>query len=286
MQHQNIEMFSRTRQGFSIVFFFCLFSFVLVISLEAQEQDRESMAMDATATQWSFQFAYQSMPDYYDDMVNGVPRPAGLDNYVQLRIVTPIPLKKFTILPRLTVRHYENAAGQSGLGNTELFGLFVPKATDWGTGRAGIGPLVTMPGNEKVAKKEWGYGFAAAIVNSSGQWFYGLLFTQSFRAVDPSALAPGQSDTNPLGIAPFLNYRFGSSGFYLGTPDMVALYDWDSKKFYLPIGARFGKVLVFEKSSLNIYAEYRTSAIYKAWEGSAVKNSYRLNISYTIPVNM
>lgn len=250
-----------------------------------EEQNAASKAMDATATQWSFQFAYQMMPDYYSDMVNGAPRTPGLDNYAQLRIVAPIPLKSLTILPRLTLRHYEDVAtGKSGMGNTELFALIIPKATDWGTGRAGIGPLVTFPGNKDVAKDEWGYGLAAAIVNNTGQWFYGLLFSQSWRAVDPNALSPGQSDTNPLGIAPFLNYRFGTSGIYLGTPDMVALYDWNTKKFYLPVGARFGKVWVFDKGSLNVYGEYRTSAVYKSWEGSAVKNSYRLNVSYTIPV--
>ena len=253
---------------------------------DAAAQSRESAAMDATATQWSFQFAYQMMPDYHNDMVNGVPRSPGLDNYFQARVVAPIPLKSLTILPRLTLRHYEDVnTGKSGLGNTELFALIIPKATDWGTGRAGIGPLVTLPGNPDVAKDEWGYGFAAVIVNNTGQWFYGLLFTQSWRAVDPNALSPGQSDTNPLGIAPFVNYRIGSSGFYLGTPDMVALYDWKGGGFYLPIGLRFGKVWVFEKASLNVYAEYRTSAIYKSWEGSAVKNSYRFNISYTMPLN-
>jgi hypothetical protein len=245
------------------------------------------MAMDATATQWSFQFAYQSMPDYYQDEVNGSTRPQGLDNYVQLRIVAPVPLKKVTILPRLTLRHYENLNnGKSGIGNTELFGLIVPKFSDWGTGRAGIGPLVTLPGNKDVAKDEWGYGIAAAIVNTSGQWFYGLLFTQSFRAVDPSTLPAGTSDANPLGIAPFLAYRFGSSGLYLQTADLVALYDWDKGQFYLPIGARFGKVWIWEKASLNVYGEYRTSAIYKNWDGPAVKNSFRINVSYTIPVGL
>ena len=148
-----------------------LFLPIMAQEEEQAEQDRESMAMDATATQWSFQFAYQSMADYHQDMVNGNTRPQGLDNYVQLRIVAPVPLKKVTILPRLTLRHYENREnGKSGLGNTELFGLIVPKYNDWGTGRAGIGPLVTMPGNKDVAKDEWGYGFAAAIVNNSRQW--------------------------------------------------------------------------------------------------------------------
>lgn len=249
------------------------------------EQDRASKAMDATATQWSFQFAYQSMPDYYNDIVNGSPRQPGLDNYVQLRIVAPVPLKSLTILPRVTIRHYEDVSnGKSGFGNTEIFALIIPKVTDWGNGRAGIGPLITTPGNKDVAKDEWGYGFSAALVNNSGQWFYGLLLTQSWRSIDPSTLPAGVSDANPLGIAPFLNYRFGSSGFYLGTADMVALYDWNTKGFYLPIGARFGKVIVQEKASWNLYVEYKTSAIYKSWEGPAVQNSFRLNVSYTMPV--
>ena len=264
------------------------------ITLCAQEdttvvdaQSRESMAMDATATQWSYQLAYQSMPDYYDDIVNGSPRRAGLDNYLQIRVVAPIPLKKLTILPRLTIRHYEDVEkGQSGFGNTELFALIVPKATDWGNGRAGIGPLITAPGDPSVSKDEWGYGFAAAIVNNSGQWFYGLLFTQTWRSIDPNTLPAGTSDVNPLGVAPFLAYRFGSTGMYLQTADMVALYDWNTGGFYLPVGLRFGKVWVFEKSSLNVYGEYKTSAVYESWEGSAVKNSYRFNVSYTMPIGL
>jgi len=265
---------------------------IIGLSLSAQDdeggQSRESMAVDATATQWSFQGAYQWMPDYHQDMINDTTtRPLGLDNYWQLRIVAPIPLKGWTILPRLTLRHYEDLQkGKSGFGNTELFALIVPGFSDWGSGRAGIGPLVTFPGNPDVAKKEWGYGFAAAIVNNTGNWFYGLLFTQSFRAVDPNALSPEESDVNPLGIAPFVNYRFGKTGLYVQTADLVALYDWNSGQIYIPIGGRFGKVWVWEKSSLNLYGEYRTSMVYKAWPGSAVKNSYRLNVSYTIPIGI
>jgi len=278
--------------------FFIVTCLLIGFSMQAQDEDksddqveeeggqsRASQAMDATATQWSFQAAYQYMPDYYDDIVNGSSRKAGLDNYVQLRVVAPVPLKSMTILPRLTIRHYEDVnTGKSGFGNTELFALVIPKATDWGTGRAGIGPLITAPGNKDVAKDEWGYGFAAAIVNNSGQWFYGLLFTQTWRSIDPSALPAGQSDANALGIAPFLAYRFGTSGIYLQTADMVALYDWNTKGFYLPLGLRFGKVWVLEKASWNAYVEYKTSAIYKDWQGPAVKNSFRINLSYTMPV--
>jgi len=153
-------------------------SFALYSQGEEEGQSRESMAVDATAAQWSFQFAYQWMPQYYNDIVNGEERRKGLDNYAQLRIVAPVALKSMTILPRLTFRHYENLEnGQTGFGNTEIFALIIPGFSDWGTGRAGIGPLVTLPGNPNVAKDEWGYGLAAAVVNNSGNFFYGLLLT-------------------------------------------------------------------------------------------------------------
>lgn len=251
---------------------------------EEGQQSAESKALDSTATQWSFQGAWQVMPDYYNDtMSNGETRPDGATDYLQLRIVAPLVFEKLTVLPRLTLRHYENAQGQSGMGNTELFALIIPKGWDWGSGRTGIGPLVTLPGNENVARDEWGYGFAAAAVNSSGKWFYGLLLTQTWRAVDPASLPPTSSDVNPLGIAPFLNFQIGK-GWYVGNGDMVARYDWDTKKFYLPIGVRLGKVFVREKGSWNVYFEYQTSLVYEDWLGSAVKNSYRFNVTYTIPV--
>jgi hypothetical protein len=280
-------------RGRTSVWHFTLFVTILLalgfaaVPALAQEQDAETKALDSTASQWSFQFAYQWMPDYYRDTLdNGMTRPAGSDNYVQLRIVAPVPLDKMTILPRLTVRHYENAAGESGFGNTEVFALIIPKPWDWGMGRVGIGPLVTLPGDEKVARDEWGYGLAAAFVNTSGQWFYGVLLTQSWRSIDPTALPPGSSDTNPLGIAPFLNYRLGS-GWYIGNGDMVALWDWDSGSFYLPIGVRAGNVIVTDSGATwNFYGEYQTSLIYDSYPGPAVKNSYRLNVTYAIPVSL
>jgi hypothetical protein len=249
----------------------------------AQDTDAETKALDSTATQWSFQLAYQTMPDYHDDILSsGAPRDAGATDYIQLRAMMPLTFEKFTILPRVTLRHYENSQGESGIGNTEIFGLIVPKTWDWGTGRVGIGPLVTLPGDEKVAKDEWGYGFAAAAVNSKGNWFYGALLTQTWQSIDPVALPAGSSDTNPLGIAPIVNYLLGG-GWYVSNGDMIIQYDWDSKEWKIPIGVRIGKVSVKEKGTWNYYFEYQTSAVYKDWPGSAVENSYRFNVSYTIP---
>lgn len=270
----------RTAVTRRVVGLFCATALV-TSATRAQDQSAETEALDPTATQWSAQFAYQSLTYKMDTLDNGEQRPQGLDNFFQVRVVAPVPLENMTILPRLTARHYENAnTGQSGIGNTELFALMIPHKWDWGTGRAGIGPLVTLPGNKDVAKDEWGYGFAAAVVNSKGPWFYGVLLTQSFRAVDPSTLPAGTSDTNPLGIAPFLTYQI-ANGWYIGNGDMVAKWDWDVREFYLPIGVRFGKVLVKEKGSWNAYVEYQTSLIDNNWSGSSVENSLRFNLTYT-----
>jgi hypothetical protein len=247
------------------------------------QQDDVSKALDSTATQWSFQFAYEET-DWKEDVVNGQPRTPGLDNFFQLRIVAPFQFEKITLLPRLTIRHYENLrTGESGLGNTELFGLIIPKNWDWGTGRTGLGPLVTAPGNKDVARDEWGYGLAGAIVNTSGDWFYGVLLTQSWQAVDPRTLPAGSSDTNPLGIAPFLNYQLGE-GWYVGNGDMVIQYDWDSKEVYMPVNLRVGKVIPGKKGSWNAYVEAGTSLIYEDWPGSAKDTSIRLNLTKTLPV--
>jgi hypothetical protein len=253
---------------------------------EISEEDRATMALDSTATQWSFQFAYQVMPGYHEDVLaNGQTRKPGNTDFAQLRIVAPIPMKGFTILPRVTIRHYENAQGQSGIGNTEIFGLIIPKSWDWGSGRFGIGPLVTLPGDEEVARDEWGYGLAMAVVNARGNWFYGILVTQVWRAIEPDGQRPPDpiSDTNPLGIVPIVNYKL-AKGWYISNGDMVAQYDWESGQLYIPIAFRLGKVFVRDTHTWNFYGEYRTSLIYKGWDGSAVKNSYRINATYSIPV--
>ena len=253
-------------------------------SYAQEEQDDVSKAMDSTATQWSYQLAYQAMPDYFSDTLDdGSTRRAGMDDYIQFRIVAPLVYDSFTILPRVTFRHYENSQGQSGMGNTELFGLIIPKKWDWGSGRGGIGPLITAPGNSNVARDEWGYGLAAAAVNSKGKWYYGVLLTQSWRSINPNNLPAGNSDKNPLGIAPFLNYQLGG-GWYIGNGDMIVQYDWDSGKVYMPIGVRVGKVNVKPEGSWNMYFEYQTSLVYEDWPGAAVENSYRFNVTYTIPV--
>lgn len=167
----------------------------------AQEEAADvTAAVDPTTAQWSYQFAYQQTPDWYDDLLpNGQVRPEGLDNFFQFRLIAPFVFDSWTLLPRLTFRHYEAANGESGIGNTEIFGLIIPKSWDWGSGRVGVGPLITLPGDSNVARDEFGYGIAGALVNGSGKWFLGLLATQTWRAVDRNNLPPVRMTPTPSG---------------------------------------------------------------------------------------
>jgi len=266
----------------------CLVQPGLAVAQEGEEagggQDRMTQALDSTASQWSFQFAYQSNAEYYQDILeNGYPRPKGNQDFLQLRIIAPFTKKQtgwITLLPRLTVRYSQNQANEWGFSTTELFVLGIVQ--DWGVGRWGVGPLVNIPGDKKVGSDKWGYGLAGALVNGGGNWFYGVLFTEYWQ--DTSGAPEGTSSATPLGIAVFLNYKL-PGGWYVSNGDMVAQYDWNSETFYLPGAIRVGKIIVGETSSWNLYAEYRTSLIYEDWPGPAVEHGYRINLTYTIPVN-
>jgi len=273
-----------------------LCAFVLATGAEAQEQSRESMALDNTASQWSFQFAYQANTDYRrDTLANGFIRPEGNKGFFQLRIVAPVPIAGgaaqggVTILPRLTMRYTENKDGEWGLAPTDVFALIVP--LEWSTGRAGIGPDVVIPGSIKVGSNTWAYGLAGAVIQRlfNEKVMAGLLLQQTWGkrdVVDPDQPIPtGMTETgaNPLVINPFVNVQLGK-GWYLGTNDMAILYSWEFGGWKIPVGVRVGYVLVRPSNSWNFYFEYATEFGTDDWPGAIAKNKIRLNVSYTVPV--
>ena len=258
--------------------------------IEAQEQSRESAAVDATAAQWSFQFAYQGMLDYRSDtLANGLVRPEGNNGFFQYRMVAPVSLGSVSVLPRLTVRVAENKDGQWGFSPTDLFALIVP--LQWATGRAGIGPDLVIPGSAKVGTDEWGYGLAGAIIQRffNDKLMVGLLLQQTWGrrdVVDPDQPVPtGSTETgaNPIVINPILSLQL-SRGWYVASNDLAAQYSWEFGGWKVPVGARLGYVLVRPGASWNFYVEYATDFVTNDWPGAAPQHKIRLNASFMIPV--
>jgi hypothetical protein len=256
----------------------------------AQEQSRESAATDATASAWSFQFAYQAMPNYRQDtLANGDLRPEGNKGYLQYRMVAPIQLGGVKILPRLTVRYSESAGGDWGFSPTDLFALVVP--FDWGTGRAGIGPDIVIPGSSKVGSSEWSFGLAGAVIQRffNDRLMVGLLLQQTWGRRDVYDLEQGvpidevETGANPLVINPILTLQL-AKGWYVATNDLAAQYSWEFGGWKVPVGIRLGYVLVQPKASWNFYVEYASDLATDDYPGAAAKDKVRVNVSYAMPV--
>jgi hypothetical protein len=261
---------------------------VLLVAAAHAQQSRESMANDATASQWSFQFAYQGALSYHQDTLStGSVRPEGAKGFGQFRMVAPIPIAGgaagggVTILPRLTVRLTQSQEDKWGLSPTDLFALVVP--LEWSWGRAGIGPDVVIPGKEGFGTTEWQYGFATAVIMRAfnEKLLFGVLLQQTWGKTNPSK--PDTVVAGNLIINPFANLQLGK-GFYLGTNDLQAQYNWDSKGVSLPVGLRFGYLLVRPNNTWNFYAEYSTVLKNDNWLAPAGKDRIRFNVSFTIPV--
>ncbi|MBT8461164.1 MAG: hypothetical protein KJO44_01485 [Gemmatimonadetes bacterium] len=256
----------------------------------AQEQSRESAALDNTAAAWSFQFAGQAMPDYRaDTLANGDVRPEGNKGFAQFRMVAPIKVAGLSVLPRLTLRYSQNRDGEWGISPTDLFALILP--FDWGTGRAGFGPDIVIPGSSKVGSSEWSYGLAGAVIQRffNDKMMVGLLVQQTWGQRDVYDLSQGvttgevETGANPMIINPFINYQLGK-GWYIGTNDLQAQYSWEFGGWKVPIGARLGYVLVNPTNSWNFYVEYATDVATDDWPGAAAKSKFRVNASYSMPV--
>jgi hypothetical protein len=249
-------------------------------------QSRESMANDSTASQWSFQLAYEARDWRDDEIAPGVTRPAGNKNYWQFRLVAPLDKSltglPFNILPRLTLRNEEAQDGRSGAGNAELFALIIPY--DWGTGRFGIGPQVNFPADdEQIGSTAWRYGLATAVLQraANDKIMTGFLIQQAWGKTDQSN--PDAHVASPIAIQPVFNYSLPNL-FYLNIGETAFSYNWHAKEWLVPLGVRFGRLWIGDSSTWNFYGEYRTTVVYENWPGSAYKHAFRLNVSYTIPI--
>ena len=146
----------------------------------------------------------------------------------------------------------------------------------------GLGPDIVIPGQEGFGNTEWQYGIAGAIIQRffNDKLIVGLLVQQTW---GKSSVENGGAIKSPFVFNPFANLQLGG-GWYIATNDMQAQYNWQTEGITVPIGSRFGYVLVQPKKSWNLYLEYATNLATDKWLGSAAKSQIRLNISMTMPM--
>lgn len=261
-------------------FFIIIFiTIVLTFAVIAQEQSRESEAVDPTASQWSLQLAYEAQLDYQDIETRG----EGPKGFFQFRFVAPLPADKsfpITLLPRLTARLVQNSQDDFGFGQSDLFILGI--INQWSSGRWGLGPQINFPSQEGFGSTNWGYGFAGAVTQRAlnDDIFLALLLQQVWRAD-----GNGVVSASPLGMSLTFVYQLGD-GWYVGNGDFVVSYNWQNQSWFVPFGIRVGKAFINPKGTWNTYIEYRTWAIDDNWVGPVADHNVRINIQYQIPVSL
>ncbi len=243
--------------------------------VEAEDQSRESMANDQTASQWTFQSGWEAIPTYYSDTVNGAPRPSGKQAQVLTRIVAPI--NSIRSLPRLSLRIPVSQDGNWGHGNSDLFWLFVPLT--WSTGRLALGPQLVFPASStEFGSTKWAFGGAGGVIQRliSDKLLVSVL-------VQGTANEDGQGE---MVISPSALYSL-PAGFYVGSGEWQitqALNRGTSGETLFTAGARVGKLFISPKDTWNFYVEFQTSIWKDNWTGAAPLSQIRFNIAYTIPV--
>lgn len=256
-----------------------LLTVLLNTPCSAQDQSRESMAVDATAAQWSYQFAYEGFYDYRDAETRG----EGNRGFLQFRLVAPLPKSPtmpVTLLPRLTLRYVQNSAGDYGFGSSDIFALAILQ--QWNSGRWGLGPQINFPAAGGFGNTSWGYGLAAAVTQRAlnDNLYLALLLQQTW-----SKRNTGATLASPLSINPIFVFQLGG-GFYIGNGDYVINYDWYAREFFIPFGLRVGKAFIDPETTWNFYVEYSTSVHYEGWPGPVATHALRINGQFQIPVGL
>jgi len=246
-------------------------------------QSRESMAVDPSATQWSYQFAYEGFFDYRtDNGPDGFPRGEGRKTQFQFRLVAPLPKSEkmpLTLLPRLTLRLVQNANDKWGSGGGDLFVLGI--VNQWSSGRIGIGPQVNFPSADGFGNPNWGLGLAGAITQraANDKLFLALLLQQVWGKSGSSEATLAA----PLGINPVIVYQLGG-GAYIGNGDFVIQYNWQDQSWFVPLQIRLGKAWIFPNKTYNAYIEYGNSVVYDQWRPPVATHAVRVNFQFQLPI--
>jgi len=125
----------------------------------------------------------------------------------------------------------------TGLGDINFTAFYSPatEGVTWG-----IGPVLSLPtGGESRGSQKWGIGPSFVVLAMPGQWVTGILINNiwSFAGKEERA------DVSKMLLQPFLNYNFGTTGYYFSFAPIITA-DWKAEedKWIVPIGATIGKL--------------------------------------------
>lgn len=171
-------------------------------------------------------------------------------NTALLQVVLPIELESEavpllvtrTTVPWVWTQDFDDPIGRrKGMGDTTVNAFLITK---WQPKNAvmGIGPTVTLPtagDNEFTGAGKWQAGPSIVYMNTAiPKWqIGGLLFHQW----DIGSERSGSQDVNSTFFQPILT-RHLDNGWYIAAPDVPQVYNHETSKWTLNLGAVLGRV--------------------------------------------
>ena len=159
-----------------------------------------------------------------------------------------------TILPILDQQDVPVAgASDFGLGDTVQSLFFSPKAASSSGWIWGAGPVFLLPTatDDSLGGEKWGAGPTAVALKQMGPWTYGGLVNH----IESFAGDNDRADVSATFIQPFLTYITRSKTTIAVNTEST--YDWESRKWSIPINFTVSQLLRVGNQPLQIGAGVR-----------------------------
>ena len=173
----------------------------------------------------------------------------GHRNLLNIQPVVPMSISKDwnlisrTIVPIIQQKDVQPNNTQFGLGDTTQSFWFSPKEPTKSGLIWGVGPAALIPtGTDGIGANTFALGPTVIVLKQQGPWTYGMLFNQLWNV-------GGQADISSMFIQPFLAKGLGK-GRTLSV-NAESTYDWNSKKWTVPINVAYSKVSKWGKQMVS-----------------------------------
>lgn len=181
-----------------------------------------------------------------------------------------------TIIPVVRQDDVIPGTSQSGVGDILQSFFFSPKAPSSSGWIWGAGPAIQIPiGGRDVTTDTWAVGPTAVVLKQENGWTYGALVNQLW-----DTGGSGGKDIDQLFLEPFAAKALGNGRTLSFSTETT--YDWNSKKWNVPLIAGISKVTKWGKQMVSngIYVKWYVTTPYHGNDGPDWGVRYKLTLLF------
>lgn len=139
----------------------------------------------------------------------------------------------------------------TGLGDTEIFDLFLYEIPKWG--RIGFGPMAVLPSStnqSKIGEGKWQLGPAfAAMLLAVPRWQFGVLAQNPYGFLGNSA----HRNVISLFVQPLISVHFPHNWYLISNAQMT--FQWRPHSVEIPLNIGIGKVATIKGQPINAFMQ-------------------------------